>query len=185
MGLFVQHTEDTAPSAAKEVLGTVKERYGFIPNLAAYVAESPIVLETIMSMAGAFDKTSLTAREQQLVLLTVSALNGCAYCKTVHTALGKAAEIDAETLQAIVAFEPLEDHKLTALRDFTRKLVEEKGWLKEQDVQQFLEAGYTQAHVFEVILGIAMKTLTNYSNHLAGAEPNEEFIAMVKGKAAA
>ena len=185
MSIFTQHNDQSAPEGAAEVLGKVHERYGFIPNLAAYVAESPVVLDAIMDLAGAFDKTSFTAKEQQLILLTVSALNACSYCKTVHTALGRIAEFDAATLQAIVAFEPLQDAKLSALRDFTRKVVEEKGWVKEDDVQQFLNAGYSKAQVFEVVMGIAMKMLTNYSNHLAGAEPNDEFIAMAQGKAAA
>jgi len=185
MSLFTQYSEQNAPAGAADVLAKVKNRYGFIPNLAAYVAEAPIALDAVMSMAGVFDNTSLTAKEQQVVLLTVSALNGCNYCKTVHTALGRMAEFDAATLQAIVAFEPLADKKLNALRDFTRKLVEEKGWLSEADQQSFFDAGFNRAQVFEVVLGVAMKTFTNYCNHLAGAEPNAEFIAMANGRVAA
>lgn len=185
MSLFIQHNEQTAPQGAAEVLVKVRERYGFIPNLAAFVAESPKVLEALLGMAGAFDNTSLTPQEQQLVLLTVSALNGCSYCKTAHTALGRMAEFDESTLQAIIAFEPLADRKLQALREFTRLLVEQRGWLDPAEVQAFLDAGYNRAQVFEVVLGVAMKTLTNYSNHLSGAEPNAEFIAMAAGQAAA
>ncbi len=185
MSLFTQHTDKTAPKEAAVVLARAKERYGFIPNLAAFLAESPLVLEATLNLVGAFDKTSLTPQERQLVLLTVSALNGCSYCRTAHTALGRMAEVDAATLKAIIAFEPLPDRKLNALRDFTRKVVEERGWVKEDEVKAFLTAGYTRAQVFEVVMGVAMKTLTNYSNHLAGAVPNAEFIAMAEGKAAA
>ncbi len=185
MSIFTQHTETTAPQGAAEVLAKVKDRYGFIPNLAAYVAESPRVLDAIMNLAGAFDQTSLTPQEQQIVLLTVSALNGCSYCKTVHTALGRKAELDADALRATVAMEPLADPKLNALRDFTHKVVEERGWAAESDVRAFLAAGYTKAQVFEVVMGIALKTLTNYSNHLAGATPNAEFTAMAQGDKAA
>jgi len=149
------------------------------------VAESPLVLEAVLNLVGAFDKPSLTPQEQQLVLLTVSALNGCSYCRTVHTGLGRMAEIDSQTLKAIIAFEPLPDQKLNALRDFTHKVVEEKGWVKEDEVRVFLAAGYTKVQVFEVVMGVAMKTLTNYSNHLAGAVPNPEFVAMAEGKVAA
>ncbi|MFZ5930404.1 MAG: carboxymuconolactone decarboxylase family protein [Pseudomonadota bacterium] len=185
MNIFTQHTDKSAPAGAAEILAKVKERYGFIPNLAAYVAESPIVLEAVMNLAGAYDKTSLTPQEQQIVLLTVSALNGCSYCRTVHTGLGRMANIDERTLKATIALEPLADSKLDALRDFTRKIVDERGMVKEQDIQSFLAAGYTKAQVFEVVMGVAMKTLTNYCNHLADAKPNDEFIAMAEGKAAA
>lgn len=185
MSIFTKYTEASAPAGAAEVLSKVKARYGFIPNLAAYVAESPLVLEAVLGLAAAFDKVSLTPQEQQTVLLTVSALNGCVYCRTVHTALGRKVQLDSQTVQAIAALEPLADRRLNALRDFTRKVVEESGRVKEDDVRTFLAHGFTQVQVFEVILGVALKTLTNYCNHLAGAVPNAEFVAMAEGQAAA
>ena len=185
MSIFTRHTDMTAPTGSAEVLAKVKDRYGFIPNLAAYVAESPLVLDALMDFVGAFDRVSLTAQEQQIVLLTVSALNGCSYCRTAHTALGRMAKIDGEILKATIALEPLPDPKLDALRRFTHQIVEEKGWVKEDAVRAFLDAGYTRAQVFEVVMGVAMKTLTNYSNHLAGAAPNPEFVAMAESGVAA
>jgi len=182
---FTKHDETTAPEGAAQVLTMIKERYGFLPNLAAFVAESPTVLGAILKLSEAFDQTTLSAQEQQVVLLTVSALNGCDYCKTVHKALGKNVQIDDITLKQIISFEPLQDIKLNALRDFTKLLVEEKGWLDDKNVQAFLDAGYTHAQIFEVIMGVALKTMTNYSNHVAGAVPNAEFISMAEGKAAA
>lgn len=182
MDIFTKHTDQTAPYGASGVLAKIRERYGFIPNLAAYVSEAPGVLGAILNLTESFDKTSLTPQEQQVVLLTVSTLNGCPYCKTVHTALGRMANVDTETMKAVVAFEPLADRRLGALRDFTRKLVEERGWVKEGDVRAFLDGGYSKAQVFEVVMGVAMKTLTNYCNHIAGATPNPEFVVMAGGK---
>lgn len=185
MSIFIKHTESTAPVEAAVVLSAAKERYGFVPNLAAYVAESPLVLGAVLKLSEQFDQTSLSAQEQQLVLLTVSVLNGCSYCRTAHTALGKMADMNSETLQAIIAFKPLGDPRLEALRTFTQSVVEEKGWVDEQRVQAFLDAGFSRAQVFEIVLGVALKTITNYSNHLAGAEPNEEFVAMAGDQVAA
>ena len=180
MSIFTQHTDKTAPSDAAVVLSKVKEKYGFFPNLASYVAESPQVLDAIMNLSASFDGSSLTPQEKQIVLLTVSSLNGCSYCKTVHTALGRNSDIDSDTLKAVVAFEPLKDSKLNALRNFTQKVVEERGWVKEDDINKFLDAGFTKAQVFEVVLGMSLKMLTNYSNHLAGASPNPEFLRMAE-----
>ena len=72
----------------------------------------------------------------------------------------------------------MKDARLEALRSFTQSIVENKGWVDEAHIDSFLNAGFTKAQVFEVVLGIGLKTITNYSNHLAGAEPNEAFIAM-------
>lgn len=185
MSLFTRHTDATAPKGAAEVLAIAKARYGFIPNLAAYLAESPHVLGTTLTLSEAFDKTSLTSQQQQLVLMTVSVLNGCSYCRTAHTGLARRAGMDDANVRAVLALERLPDHRLNALRDFTRQLVEERGRVNVDQVKAFLAAGYTRAQVFEVVLGVALKTLTNFSNHLAGAEPNEEFVAMAEGKVAA
>ena len=184
MSIFTKHNESTAPEGAATVLGSVKQRYGFIPNLAAYVAESPGTLGAILKLSEAFDQTSLTPQEQQVILLTVSALNDCSYCKAVHTALGKKAHLDDATITAIVSLQPLPDEKLNALRDFTRLLVEREGLLNKENIQAFLDAGFTRAQVFEVVMGVALKTMTNYSNHLANAEPNKEFIEMTKSSSA-
>ncbi len=80
----------------------------------------------------------------------------------------------------LLSLAPIPDTKLNALRDFTKAMVEERGRLQEQQVRRFLEAGYTKAQVFEVVIGVALKTLTNYSNHLAGTRPNPEFVAMAE-----
>jgi len=185
MSLFKKHDETTAPEGASQMLAKAKSHYGFVPNLAAYVAESPAVLGAILKLSETFEQSSLNTQEQQVVLLTVSALNNCNYCKTVHTALGKTAEIDNETINNVIKGRPLGNKKLNALQLFTKLLIEEKGVLNEKQVKAFVDAGYTNAQVFEVIMGVALKTITNFSNHLAGAEPNAEFLAMASGKAAA
>ncbi len=178
MNTFTLHTAETAPSESAATLSMVQERYGFIPNLAGYLAESPTTLGAVMSLAQLFDKSSFTPTEQQIILLTVSLMNGCTYCKTAHTGLSRKAEMDDATLDAVINFSPLPDPKQNTLRNFVRSIVENKGHVDDAQTTDFLNAGYTKAQVFETILGISMKTLTNYSNHFAGTNPNEEFIAM-------
>ena len=180
MSVFTNHTPETAPNGASEVLAQVKERYGFIPNLAGYLAESPTTLEALLAMANAYDGSSLTPQEQQVVQLTVSLLNGCSYCKTAHTALSRKSEISSDDLKALLAFEPMPNKRLGEIRDFVRLLHERRGHVTENETLSFIDSGFTRAQVFEIVLGLAIKTLTNYANHLAGATPNPEFIAMVE-----
>lgn len=182
MTIFTRHTEKTAPKGAAEVLAKVMERYGFIPNLAAYVAEAPQVLDAVMALSTAFDNTTFTPQEQQIILLTVSVLNGCEYCRTAHTGLGRMSGLDDATVRAALQLERLPDDRMNALRDFTAAMVKEKGYVSDDKLLAFLNAGYTKAQVFELVMGIALKTLTNYSNHLAKAKPNPEFVAMAEGR---
>jgi len=174
MSVFTKHKESTAPEGSAEVLAQVRERYGFIPNLAAYLAESPAALGGLLALAGAFDQTSFSEVERQLIQLTVSVENNCDYCRSAHTAMGRKAGMDRATVDAVLAGQPV-GGKLEALRRFTRTLVEKRGWAGDEAVNAFLEAGYSKAQVFETVMGVALKTLTNYSNHLAGAQPNPEF----------
>ncbi len=127
MALFTKHTDETAPAGAAAVLADVKARYGFIPNLAAYVAEAPHVVDAILDLSRAFEQGTLTPAEQQIVLLTVSVANDCAYCRTAHTALGRKEGLDGDTLDGVATGKLLADRKLTALRDFARLLVEKQG----------------------------------------------------------
>ncbi len=175
--VFTLHTVATAPEGAAEVLDKVQQRYGFVPNLAAYLAEAPVALEGVMSLSALFDKTSLSAAEQQIVLLSASVANDCEYCKAAHSALARKVGIDALTIGDIVEQSALDNPRHAALRELTTELVQKRGRIDNSVIERFLGAGFSKANVFEVVLGVAMKTLTNYANHIASAVPNAEFIA--------
>ena len=73
--------------------------------------------------------------------------------------------------------QPLPDPKLDALARFTRQMVEQRGWLDAATVQAFLDAGYSRAHVLDVLVGVTMKTLSNYANHLLHTPVDDAFAA--------
>ena len=72
---------------------------------------------------------------------------------------------------------PLPDAKLDALVNFTRKVVEQRGFVADNDLAAFLKAGYTKAQVIEVLLGVGMKTFNNYVDHIAHVPLNDQFKA--------
>jgi hypothetical protein len=47
-----------------------------------------------------------------------------------------------------------------------REILLSRGRPSEEVVQEFLAAGYTQVQVLEIVLAIAVKTLSNYTNHM-------------------
>jgi len=57
---------------------------------------------------------------------------------------------------------------LAALYRFTRATVHHRGWAPETELRALLDAGFDRRHVLEVVLGVGMKMLSNYTNHLAG-----------------
>lgn len=184
MFTFPVYSTDSAPEAAKESLAQAKRAFGFVPNLLGVLAQAPQALKAYVTLSSLFSKSSLSPTEQQVVLLTVSFENECHYCMAAHTAVAKMSGLSDEVVSALRSGEPLGDSKLEALRDFTRKIVKTRGWIGERDARQFAAAGYHEQQVLEVILGVTMKTLSNYTNHIAQTPLDPAFEAHVWRKAA-
>lgn len=175
MTLFPVHTMDSAPSAAKDLLEQTQKNFGFVPNLIGVMAHSPAVTEAYLSVAEIFSRSDLSPMEQQIVLLTVSHYNECRYCMAAHTVIAGMQNLDSDVVQAIRDGQPIADNKLEALRTFTRSIVENRGWLNDDDVQTFLDAGYASSHILDILVGVAQKTLSNFTNHLAKTPLDEAF----------
>ncbi len=177
MTKFSVHTQETAPDGSKETLANVEKAYGFLPNLMATFAESPAALEAYASISGIFEKSDLTATEKQIVLMTNNRLNGCTYCMAAHTTIAQMQGVPADVIEALRDGSPVEDPKLEALLTFAAQVNEQRGVLDPRDIDAFLAAGYTKANILEVIVGTAMKVMSNYTNHVADTPVDENFQA--------
>lgn len=167
--------EKTAPEVAREVLAQVRKKFGFVPNLLGNMANAPALLKAYLTVSSLFDETSLTSTERQVVLLAASAKNNCAYCVAAHTAIAGMQKVPKDVVDAIRNRRPITDAKLEALRRFAEEIVETRGWPTEATRKRFLDAGYSETQALEVLLGIGMKTFSNYTNHLAGTELDNHF----------
>jgi len=172
---FITHTKESAPNAAKPILETVQEKYGFIPNLVGKFAEAPNVLKAYMDIATAVSQGTLSAVEQQIVLIAASRVNGCEYCVAAHSTMSDMQKLPADVINAVREDKPIADSKLEALRQFAKSVVSKQGWVCENTVNSFLDAGYTKAQVLEVVLGVTQKTLSNYANHILGTPIDQAF----------
>ena len=166
MTKFTIHDRNSAPAKSAELLAKAEAKYGFIPNLLGIASESPAALEGYVALSGLFSGSSLSPVEQQVVTLTVSFENGCDYCMAAHSMAAEMAGATAEQIAALREGAPLADARLEALRRFTAALVQNRGWLDEKEVEAFLAAGYSRQSILDVILGAALKTISNYTNHL-------------------
>lgn len=174
---FTTHTIESAPTAAKPFLEAAKNAYSFVPNLLGTMAESPALLEGYMSLAGIFEKGTLSETERQIILMTNNRLNGCLYCMAAHTSISQMAGVKADVIEALRNNTPITDAKLEALRRFSIVINESRGWPTDQQVQAFLDAGYSQQTVLEVILGTSLKLMSNYTNHIAETTLDDAFAA--------
>lgn len=166
--MFPIHTETTAPEESKLLLEQSKKNLGIIPNLERVMAESPALLEGYVHLWELFDTTSLSPIERQVVYQTANFENQCEYCVPWHTKLSQIAGIPADEVEALRRGTKLADRKLEALRQFTRSLILNRGKIAEAELNAFFAEGYSAQQALEVILGIAVKTMSNYTNSIAG-----------------
>lgn len=177
MTKFPTHTIDSAPAAAKPIMQNALKGYGFLPNLYATMAEAPSILEGYITLSNIFGKADLTETERQIILMTNNRLNGCKYCMAAHTTLSQMGGVAPDVIEALRNGTPIADPKLEALRQFAIVINESRGWPGEAELDAFIAAGYTAQTVLEVILGTALKVLSNYTNHVAETELDDAFVA--------
>ncbi|GAA1721406.1 carboxymuconolactone decarboxylase family protein [Nonomuraea bangladeshensis] len=167
MSEFRTYDESDAPEAARPVLAAAKKRMGFVTTLNGVMAESPELLAGYNALAEQFGRSSLPAAAKQVVLITASVANGCEYCVAAHSTLALRARVPAEVVEPLRAGRPLADEALEAVRRLTQAVVTQRGWVAEAEIEAFLAAGHTRRHVLDIVLGVGMKTLSNYTNHIA------------------
>lgn len=172
---FKIYTASDAPAGSQAILAATQKGLGFVPNLFGTMAGAPSMLSAYTTLSRIFDESSLSATERQIVLLATSRVNGCEYCMAAHTAIAGMQRVPRDVIDALRDGEALADPHLEALRRFTITVVESRGWPDEAAVNEFAAAGYGPQQVLEVVLGIGMKTLSNYVNHIAGTPLDGQF----------
>lgn len=178
------HTLDTAPEAAQAILAGAQKKLGFVPNLYAMMASAPALVKAYTTLSGIFEETSFTATERQVVLMTVSVVNGCDYCVAAHTVLAGMQKVPGDVVAAVRNGQPIADARLEALRRYTTAVVTSRGWPSDAEAKAFQQAGYGPAQMLEVVLGVGIKTLSNYANHIAATPLDAAFSPAAWSKAA-
>ena len=170
-------TLENADPEQKAILEQAKAQLGFVPNMYAGMVNSPGLLKTYLAGYEQFrQNTGFSPIEQEVIFLTISRENGCSYCMAAHSVIADtASKVPAEVTAALREGRDIPDPQLAALSTFTRTLVAQRGKPSVAAVDAFLSAGYTETQVLEIILAIAVKTLSNYSNHLLHTSVDEAF----------
>ena len=157
----------TSPSAAQPLLEAVNKQLGLVPNMFRVIANSPAALEGYLGLNGALAKGRIDAKTRERIALAVAEVNGCDYCLSAHTYLGKKvakledAEITANREGAS------KDAKANAAVRFATQVVRARGHVTDADVEALKACGYDDAQVIGIVLHVALNTLTNYVNEVA------------------
>lgn len=175
MSDFVVHDQQTAPEGSLPLLQQVEKKYGFTPNLMRVLAEAPAALEAYIALSSFLDKTSLAPAERQVVLLATSFENGCGYCMAAHSTTAHMTGVPEGIVEALRTGDSLPDARLDVLATFVRRIVRERGWVGGEALEAFVAGGFSRREALEVLVGVTMKTLSNYTNHMADTPVDDAF----------
>ena len=161
---------ETSPAASQPLLQAVKKQLGVVPNLFRLVGNSPAALEGYLGLNGALAKGSLEAPTRERIALAVAEINGCNYCLSAHSYLGKNLAKLSDAEMAANRHGHSADMKADAAVGFAVKLVNARGHVSDADIKAVKDAGYNDAQLIEIVLHVALNTLTNYVNEVAKTE---------------
>ncbi|SHG65108.1 carboxymuconolactone decarboxylase family protein [Massilia sp. CF038] len=156
-----------ATGAAATLFAAIKGKIGMVPNAYAVIGNnSPLALEAALALDGALAKSSLSAREIEVVKLVVSEGAACDYCLAAHTLIGKKAGLSKAAILALRHGTPSADERADALATFVREVGASKGTVAAPVLAAVKSAGYTDAQVVDALLVIASITFTNLVNRV-------------------
>jgi hypothetical protein len=155
------HTVDTVSEDARQPLVVLREAFGFVPNGAGLMANSPALLNTFFSAFGHFRGGGTFGPDERQVLLLSK------WAVAFHSLEALADGVEPVAVDALRRGELPADPRLAALSAVTRALIEKRGHLDDADVEAFMAAGFTVGQLFEVITGVAISSMTNLTANIA------------------
>lgn len=173
---FSPLSAEAAPIAARPMLQASAQKFGFIPSPVARTAHSAVALKHLLAGFGAFDQTSLSPIEREVIAMTVAFENECHYCMAMHSAMLARSPEHADLVASLRAGTPVADPRLEALRLYTRAVVRERGRVPAELAGDLERAGFSEAQAVEIVLGIGVYMLSTLLNIVTQAELDAPFV---------
>lgn len=161
-------TREEVSPANQAIFDQLNKGLGFVPNLYAYFAKNETALGDYLTLQNR--KSSLRAKEREIINLVVSQVNECRYCQSAHTALGKLNGFTEDQILEIRGGSASFDPKLDALAAFTQSVTINRGKASQKAKEAFFAAGYTEANLIDTVIVIGDKIISNYIHNLTGFE---------------
>ena len=175
MSRFPTYTIESAPAESMPVLQQLQQAFGLIPNIAARMARSPVLINGFIGLFERVHASSFTEPQIQTLLLTNAVTNASVWAVAFHTALALKEGVHAADVDSIRRGVLPVDRELAALSALARTLTEKRGHLSESDQTRFLEAGFSAEQILEVVAVVAASTITNYTGSVTQPQLETQF----------
>ncbi len=163
---FTVPTREEVSENNQAIFDNLKSNLGFVPNLYAYYAKNETALSDYLALQNR--KSTLKGKEREIINLVTSQINGCKYCQSAHTALGKMNGFSDHQILEIRGGAASFDEKFDALAKFTAEAVKNRGQVSDQTKEAFFNAGYNEANMIDVIIVVGDKVISNFIHNLTG-----------------
>lgn len=150
----------TATDEQKALLDAIDAQLGMVPNFLKVFANSPVALRAFLGLHGVANAGSLDAPTRERIALTLAQQNGCEYCVSAHTAIGRKSGLSAQEIASARAGTSDDAQAAVAVK-FARSLMDNKGEVSSLELAEMRGAGYSDADIVEVITHVGMNFLTN------------------------
>jgi len=178
--IAVPATVDDAPAASRPLLEDVGKQLGVVPNLFRLVAHSPAALEAYVALIHSLGRGALPARTRERIALAVAEFNGCSYCLSAHTYLGRhQAKLDDAEIAANRRGTS-KDRRADAAVRFAVEVLRQRGHVSEGDLAAVKAGGYDDGQVVEIVMHVALNVWTNYLNEVARTDIDFPVVAPLR-----
>jgi len=175
MSNFPIHSIQSAPEGSRASLRALEEVFGFVPNIARAMAESPVLLKGFIGLFQNVHSGTFTEAEIQVLLLTNAVTNRCPWAVAFHTHLALKQGVAEADVNAIRERRVPANDRHGSLSATARALIEHRGSVDAADLTRFFAAGYSAGQLMEAIGVVAASTVTNYVGNLALPPLEEAF----------
>lgn len=158
-----------ATGKAKTLLDAVQSRFGMTPNPMRTMANSPAVLEAFLNFNAALSQGMLDSQTREQIALAVAEVNGCGYCLSAHSAVGKLVGLD-EAAIAQARRAKAADPRTGALLSLAQAITLQRGEISDETFRSARKAGLSDGEIAEVVANVGLNIFTNYLNLVAHTE---------------
>lgn len=181
---------EIATGKAAELLNTVQQAFGMVPNTAKVMANSPAVLESFLVFSTAMGSATIGSKLHNQLKLTTSEANSCTYCTSILSAVAPSAGLSVDDILAGRSGYS-EDRRTKAALAFANDVLESRGKVSNQQLAAVRTAGFGDTEIVEIIASVVLGCFTNFLNNVADtdldipkAEPLRAVAAATCGTAA-
>lgn len=168
-----------ATGKAKDLLAGVQKKLGLTPNMTKVMANSPAVLEGYIQFSGSLESGSLSPRLREQIALVVGEANGCEYCVSAHSVIGKLVGLNETEIGKSRTAQGTNPRETVALQ-FARDIVRAQGRVGKEAVAALKESDFNDGEVAEIIANVALNIFTNYFNNTADVDVDFPKVALHK-----